>query len=510
MSGMVHLVGAGPGDPGLITVRGRELLARAGAVVYDFLANPELLDLAPAEAARVYVGKKGADHAMEQEDINRLLVRLAQEGKEVVRLKGGDPFVFGRGGEEASACAAAGVPFRVVPGVTSAIAAPAYAGIPVTDRRATTEVAFVTGHEDPGKPGSTINWQSLAGMGTVVFLMGVKNLPDICRQLVAHGKRADTPAAAIRWGATPRQQTVAGTLADLPDKVAAAGLKPPAVTIVGAVAGLRHELAWWERLPLAGRRVLVTRTRKQASALSAGLRELGARVVEIPTIEILPPEDPRPLADAAAEVERYQWLVFTSPNGAEAFFGALAAAGKDARALHGAKVAAIGPATARAIRERGVEPEVVAKSFVAEGLLEALAGFDLQGRRVLVPRAAQARQVLPETLASRGAVVEVVPAYRTVAPQESAGRLARALEEGLDAVTFTSSSTATNLMALLDEQGRQELIRRTRAGELVAASIGPITSRTAQGLGLAVQVEPAAYTIPDLIQALAGHFAARA
>jgi uroporphyrinogen III methyltransferase/synthase len=303
---------------------------------------------------------------------------------------------------------------------------------------------------------------------------------------------------------------VAGTLADLPDKVAAAGLKPPAVTIVGAVAGLRQELAWWERLPLAGRRVLVTRTRKQASALSAGLRELGAQVVEIPTIEILPPEDPRPLADAAAEVERYQWLVFTSPNGAEAFFGALAVAGKDARALHGAKVAAIGPATARAIRERGVEPEVVAKSFVAEGLLEALAGFDLQGRRVLVPRAAQARQVLPETLASRGAVVEVVPAYRTVAPEESAGRLARALEEGLDAVTFTSSSTATNLMALLDEQGRQELIRRTRAGELVAASIGPITSRTAQGLGLAVQVEPAAYTIPDLIQALAGHFAARA
>jgi uroporphyrinogen III methyltransferase/synthase len=507
MSGTVYLVGAGPGDPRLITVRGQGILARAGVVVYDFLANPELLDLAPAEAARVYVGKKGADHAMEQEDINRLLVRLAQEGKEVVRLKGGDPFVFGRGGEEASACAAAGVAFQVVPGVTSAIAAPAYAGIPVTDRRATTEVAFVTGHEDPTKPGSTINWASLAGLGTVVFLMGVKNLPEICRQLVAHGKPADTPAAAIRWGATPRQETVEGTLADLADKVAAHGLKPPAVTIVGAVAGLRQELAWWERLPLAGRRVLVTRTRKQASALSAGLRELGAQVVEIPTIEILPPADPRPLADAAAEVERYQWLVFTSPNGVEAFFDALAAAHKDSRSLHGAKVAAIGPATAQAIRARGVEPEVVAKSFVAEGLLEALAGHDLQGRRVLVPRAAQAREVLPETLAGRGAVVEVVPAYRTVAPEDSARALARALAEGLDAVTFTSSSTVSNLMALLDEPGRRELVRRSRAGELVVASIGPITSRTARELGLAVHAEPAAYTIADLLQALAARFA---
>ncbi len=507
MSGKVYLVGAGPGDPGLLTQRGAACLGRAQVVVYDFLANPELLALAPPEAERIYVGKKGGQHTMSQEEINRLLCELAAAGKTVVRLKGGDPFVFGRGGEEASALGQRGLAFEVVPGVTSAIAAPAYAGIPVTDRRATTEVAFVTGHEDPTKPGSTINWASLAGLGTVVFLMGVKNLPHICRQLMAHGKAPDTPAAVVRWGTTPRQQTVRGTLADLPDKVRQEGIKPPAITVVGKVVDLRDQLAWFEHLPLFGRRVLVTRTREQASRLSARLKDLGAEVLEIPTIKVQPPADPAPLAEACANIEVYDWLVFTSPNGVKAFFAALEAAGKDCRALHGAKLAAIGPATGQALARRGVRPEVVAKTFVAEGLLEALGAHDLAGARVLLPRAAQAREVLPQTLASRGAQVEVVAAYETVAPPESAQALALALEQGLDAVTFTSSSTVANLLALLDQPGREEFVRRSQDGRLIVASIGPITSRTARDQGLAVAVEPAAYTIDALVEALAGHFA---
>jgi uroporphyrinogen III methyltransferase/synthase len=510
MSGKVYLVGAGPGDPGLLTQKGADCLKKAEVVVYDYLANPELLALAPETAQRIYVGKKGGDHTKTQAQINKLLCDLASSGKIVARLKGGDPYVFGRGGEEASALHARGLAFEVVPGVTSAIAAPSYAGIPVTDRRATTEVAFITGHEDPTKPGSTINWASLAGIGTLVFLMGVKNLPHICTQLMAHGKPADTPAAAVRWGTTPQQRTVSGTLADLPQRVEKVGLKAPAITVVGQVVALREELLWFERLPLFGKRVVVTRTREQASSLSAQLKELGAEVLEIPTIAVRPPADPQPLAQACANIEAYDWLVFTSPNGVKAFFTALEAAGKDCRALYRAKLAAIGPATGKAVAKKGVKPDVVARTFVAEGLLEALAAYDLNGAKVLLPRAAQAREILPETLASRGAQVEVVAAYETVAPAGSADALQQALAEGFDAVTFTSSSTVRNFLALLDDGGRQELIRRSQAGEIIAASIGPITTRTARDAGLKIQVEPDAYTIDALVEALAGHIAANA
>ena len=507
MSGKVYLVGAGPGDPGLLTQKGVACLKKAQVVVYDYLANPELLALAPASAERIYVGKKGGDHTKTQAQINQLLCDLAASGKIVTRLKGGDPYVFGRGGEEASALHERGLTFEVVPGVTSAIAAPSYAGIPVTDRRATTEVAFITGHEDPTKPGSTINWASLAGIGTLVFLMGVKNLPHICEQLMAHGKPADTPAAAVRWGTTPKQWTITGTLADLPDKVREAGLKAPAITVVGKVVSLRDELQWFEELPLFGKRIVVTRTREQASQLSAQLRDLGAEVLEIPTIAVQPPADPDPLAKACANIEAYAWLVFTSPNGVSAFFAALDAAGKDCRALHQAKVATIGPATGQAVAQRGVKPDVVARTFVAEGLLEALAAYDLDGAKVLLPRAAQAREVLPETLASRGAQVEVAPAYETVALTDSAKTLKQAMADGFDAVTFTSSSTVTNFLALLDQADKQELIRRSQSGETIMASIGPITSQTARDEGLDIQVEPEAYTIDDLVEALAGHFA---
>jgi len=507
MSGKVYLVGAGPGDPGLLTLKGARVLASCDALVYDWLANPELLDLAPESAVRVYVGKKGGDHTMSQERINQLLCDLAADGKTVVRLKGGDPFVFGRGGEEASALAARGHAFEVVPGVTSAIAAPAYAGIPVTDRQATTEVAFVTGHEDPSKPESTIKWEALAQIGTVVFLMGVKNLPNICAKLIEAGRDPSTPAAAIRWGSTPQQQTVTGTLADLPQKVAKVGLKPPAITIVGQVAALREELAWFEKLPLFGKRILVTRARSQASRLSEGLQSLGAKIIEVPTISFLPPEDPEPLEAAIAMLDDFHWVIFTSPNGVEAFFSALGEANKDARSLAGCKLAAIGPATAAALKGHGITAEVTARTFQAEGLIEALEAHGITGQRVLIPRAAQAREVLPETIASWGNLVQVVPAYRTVRPPESTMLLAKALSEGLDAITFTASSTVTNLMEMLDQTGRDLLAQQSKEGGLVVAAIGPITADTAKGYGLEVKVQPAKFTIEALTEALAAYFA---
>ncbi|MGD9124115.1 MAG: uroporphyrinogen-III C-methyltransferase [Desulfarculaceae bacterium] len=506
MSGKVYLVGAGPGDPELLTLKAARCLSQADVVVYDFLANPALLELAPASAERIYVGKKGGDHTKSQDQINELLCRLAAAGKTVCRLKGGDPFVFGRGGEEASALKAQGHAFEVVPGISSAVAAPAYAGIPVTDRRCTTDVAFVTGHEDPTKPESTINWEALAGIGTVVFLMGVKNLAHICQRLVQAGKPPETPAATIRWGSTPRQRTVSATLADLAAKVQQAGLTHPAVTVVGPVAGLRPELNWYETLPLFGKRVLVTRTRKQASQLSLALRGLGAEVLEVPTIVIQPPQDPKALNLAVAEISTYDWLLFTSVNGVEAFFSALNAGGKDVRSLGALRLGAIGPATAGTLRQHGLSPEVVAKDFVAEGLLQALAGQDLNGARVLLPRAAQARDLLPETLRQRGAEVKVVEAYQTVAPPESGPGLSKALKEGLDVITFTASSTVNNLWELISGPEQEKLVSLSTANEITIAAIGPITADTARDKGLLVHVQPESYTIPALVDALAGHF----
>lgn len=506
MSPKVYLVGAGPGDPELITMKAARLLAEAEVVVYDYLANPELLALAPERAENIYVGKKGGDHTKTQEQINALLCELAASGRMVVRLKGGDPFVFGRGGEEASALFMAGHEFEVVPGVTSAIAGPAYAGIPVTDRRHATDVAFVTGHEDPTKPESSINWGALAGMHTLVFLMGIKNLPNICAKLIEHGKPPDTPAACVRWGTTPEQVSIVGDLARLPEMAALAGIKPPAITVVGGVVSLKPELDWFEGLPLFGKRVLVTRTRNQASKLSMALRRLGALPVEVPTIEVLPPADLALLAEAVRNLAGYNLVMLTSANGVEALFAELAAQGKDARALAGCQVAAIGPVTAEALAQRGVRPDVTARVFKAEGLLEALAADDLKGKRVLLPRAEVAREVLPDTLREWGASVDVVPAYRTAEPLDSAELLADALDQGVDVITFTASSTVTNLLNLAGDELRQRLVKASQAGEITIASIGPITSDTARAAGLAVHLEPAAYTIEALVEALAQHF----
>ncbi len=496
---LVYLVGAGPGDPGLITRRGIECLAAADVVVYDHLAAPELLRHAPAGAEKIYVGKQAGDHTLAQAEINRLLVERARAGKTVVRLKGGDPFVFGRGGEEAEALAEAGIAFEVVPGVTSAVAAPAYAGIPLSHRRLTATIAFVTGHEDPAKPESGIDWAALArGIGTLVFFMGVKTLPAIASALIGHGRDPQTPAAVVRWGTTPRQRTVTGTLADIAERARQAGVRPPALVVIGEVVRLRERLNWFERRPLFGRRIVVTRAREQASDLARRLSALGAECLETPAIRIAPPEDFGQLDGAIAALSSTDWVVFTSPNGVDFFFERLEAAGRDARALAGVKAAAIGPATAARLKSRGIVSDLVPETFRAEAVVEAFRREPMAGRVVLLPRAAGARPVLPRELAAMGAVVREVDAYRTLPePTDPAELVARLEERAVDLVTFTSSSTVTHFLALLPPARREALL----AG-VPCACIGPITAETARRAGLTVAVEAARYTIDGLVAAI--------
>ncbi len=502
---IVYLIGAGPGDPGLITVKGLQKIAEADVVVYDYLANRAFLSAAREDAELIYVGKKGFTAHVTQEEINGLLVEKATEGggRTVARLKGGDPFIFGRGGEEALALVEAGVAFEIVPGISSGYAAPAYAGIPVTHRGITTEMAFVTGHEDPTKADSDIDWEHLAkGVGTVCFFMGVKNLPTIVENLVANGRPASTPVALVRWGTTPKQETLTGTLADIADKVAEAGFKAPAITIVGEVVRLREQLKWFEDRPLFGTTVVVTRSRPQASALSSRLRDLGAEVLEMPVIRITDPESFEPIDEAIRNLDVYDWLVLTSVNGVERFFDRLAWADKDARALAGLRVAAIGPATAAACIDRGIRPDFVPDEYRAEGVIEGLCERGVgSGSRVLLARALEAREVLPEKLAERGARVDVVPVYRTVIGEADPAVLERIAAGDVDVVTFTSSSTVTNFVTLTDGIDLAEAL-----GDAVLASIGPITSETMRANGLAVGVEAAEYTIPGLVEAVTQHF----
>ncbi len=500
MPGKVYLIGAGPGDPGLITEKGRRAIARADVIVYDYLANRRLLSYAKPQAEKIYVGKKGGCHTLSQEGINELLVDLARRGKIVARLKGGDPFLFGRGGEEAEVLVEAGIPFEVIPGVTSAIAAPAYAGIPVTHREHTSTFTMVTGHEDPTKESSAIDWEALARIGTIAFLMGMKNLPRICENLLRAGKAPETPVAVIRWGSTPRQKVVSGTLANIVEKVKEAGLGPPSIILVGEVVRLREKLNWFEKRPLFGKRILVTRTREQASKLVEGLEELGAECLEIPTIKIVPPESFEALDEAISRLEEFDWVVFTSVNGVRYFFERLWEKGKDARSLFKAKVAAIGVATAELIKNYGLLVDLLPKEFRAEGLLEAFSQEDLAGKKILIPRALEAREILPEKLREMGAEVVVAPAYRTILPEESAEEARRALQEGVDVVTFTSSSTAKNLLKMLGEEAKS-LLSKT-----LLASIGPITSDTLRKAGLNPAIEAREYTIKGLIEAISEYF----
>jgi uroporphyrinogen III methyltransferase/synthase len=499
-SGIVYLVGAGPGDPDLITVRGRARLEACDAVVFDALANPAFIDVARAANPGVEIfdaGKRGgeADQAR-QSDIDALLIRLAHEGKRVVRLKGGDPFVFGRGAEEAQALAREGIAFEIVPGVTAGIAAPAFAGIPVTHRGVATSVTFVTGHEDPTKEdGSAVDWAALARTGgTIVLYMGVKKLPEITASLIAGGMSPDTPAAAVAWGSYPRQQTIVGTLATLADRAKAAGMSAPAITIIGDVVGVRDDIAWFDKRPLFGRRIVVTRAQAQAASLADRLRDEGAEVLEMPATRI-EPLDPSQLSIALRNLSSYDWVVFTSQNAVGFFWSALRAAGLDARALHRARVAAIGPATAQALVYHGVAVDVTPERFVAEGLLDVLhSREDIRGKRVLYLAAEGARDVLPAGLQDLEATVDVVPIYRSVPDGHGGRELREQLERDLvDLVTFTSASSV---------QAFVSVVGLDAARRAPAASIGPETSGAARAAGLEVRIEAAESTIPGLVAAI--------
>jgi len=513
MSGRVVLVGAGPGDPGLLTLHGRRWLAAADVVVHDHLVHRRILEHVRPDAEVILVGQPHvAGMRLEQGAIERLLVERARAGKLVVRLKVGDPFVFGRGAEEAVALRDAAVPYEIVPGVTAATAVPAYAGIPVTHRDHASLVTIATGHQahDPasGEPTSPpLPWEALVRQGgTLVFLMAVKCLEAVLAALMAHGLDPDTPAAIVERGTLGTQRTVTGTVATLGALARAAAIGPPATLVVGAVVALRERIAWVEGRPLLGRRIVVTRPREQAGELARLLEAEGAEVVVFPTIAIAPPPDPAALDAAVCAAASYDWVVFTSANGVRAFFDRVAALGRDVRELARARIAAIGPETAAALEARLVRPAAVPEEFRAEGLLDALAGEDLRGRRVLLPRAAGARAVLPAELGARGARVDEVVAYRAVPPPDAdPGALVAALEAGrVDAVTFTSSSTARNFATLL---GRDLLSRVVRPGRPVVACIGPVTADTARAVGLTVDVVPAAYTAAALAAALAAHFA---
>ena len=503
--GTVYLVGAGPGDPGLLTVRGAELLALADVVVYDALANPRLLSRAPTSEI-VYVGKRAASHSMSQEQINAELVRHARRGKRVVRLKGGDPFVFGRGGEECEALHAAGVPFEVVPGITAAIAAPAYAGIPVTHRDLNSSFTLLTGHEkeesyrDPEArhrtlgAGTDMDWPAIARLPCVAFYMGVKSLPRISAKLIEHGLDPATPAATIQWGTTPKQRTVVGTITTLPDLVAAAGVTPPALTIVGRVVALRPTMNWFETRPLFGRTIVVTRARDQASDLSVQLEAMGATVIEAPAVELVP----APPVPAEAFTSPVDWLVFTSANGVAFAKRRLFELGLDSRAFGAAKIAVVGESTATAVRDQlGLRVDLCPTAFVAEALAEALeqAG-QVAGKRYLMLRADIARPLLRERLTAGGATVADVPIYETRPITTAPAELTAALDAGgVDWVTFTSSSTVRNFLALIGGDA-------TRLGRAKLASIGPVTSATLRAAGVEPTVQAEQFDLPGLVAAV--------
>ncbi len=503
LKGKVFLIGAGPGDPGLLTIKAKECIETADVVVYDYLASPYLLDYARKDAEIIYVGKKGGDHTLTQDKINLLLVDKAKEGKNVARLKGGDPFVFGRGGEEAQELLEYGISYEVIPGVTSAISAPAYAGIPVTHRDHTSFVSFITGHERPDKKESRMQWDVFAKSdATLVFLMGVKNLANIVKNLMENGKPADTPVALVRWGTTTRQQTVTGTLETIVDVVKKAGLKSPAIIVVGHVVSLRDELAWFDKKPLFGKRIVITRARAQASGLVAELTRLGAQCIEIPTIRIAPPKDRTPLEHAIDNLEQYEWLVLTSVNGVKYFFDTLFEKGKDVRALGHLKFACIGPVTKERLADYGIISDILPETYRAESVIEAFSDIEIQGKKVLLPRAKKARTILPEELAKMGALVDEVTAYETELADDGKETLIDLLKDNaIDAVTFTSSSTVSNFMSLLDGEESLSLLK-----DVTMASIGPITSDTARDLGVQVDIEADPYTIPGLIDALLAHY----
>lgn len=497
---MVYLVGAGPGDPGLLTMRGAELLQRAEVLVYDALVNRDLLRLAPRETEIIYAGKRARNHAIPQDQLNDLLVAKAREGKTVVRLKGGDPYIFGRGGEEAQQLAAAGVPFEVVPGISSITAAANYAGIPLTHRGHCSSFTVVTGHEDPSRNEPGVDWAWLAREpGTKVILMGVERIRHIAGELIKHGLSPATPVGMVRWGTTGQQTSIDGTLATIADLVEQRNFSAPAVTIIGGVVGLRPTLNWFERRPLFSRRVVVTRTRDQASQLTHDLRELGAEVLEIPTIKIAPPAERSGLMDALLAIGEYDWIVFTSPNGVSTFFDYFFKGFEDIRALGNLRIAAVGPATTACLKELHLRVDAMPEQYLAAKVAETIAAFEsVENLRILLMRAEAANPELPKQLEEMGAIVDDIPCYRTVPETEDLnGAAERFLEAGADWITFTSSSTVENFHARFNLSQVRE-----KFPAIKFASIGPETTKALRHLGFEPAVEAKEHNIPGLVQAL--------
>ena len=500
-SAKVYLVGAGPGALGLVTLRAKECIEAADVIVYDHLVNPEMLGWARDDAEIIYAGKEAGEHSLSQEEINALLIEKARGGKAVARLKGGDPFLFGRGAEEAQAIVDAGIEFEIVPGITSAIAGPAYAGIPVTHRAENSHVTFFTGHEDPAKTESAIDYAALAKLGgTQVMLMGVERLGSITHEMLRQGVRNDLPVALVRWATTGRQETLTGSLQDIAQLAIASGFEAPAVAVFGEVVALRKTLNWYERRPLSGKRIVITRTRKQASALSSKLRALGAQVIELPTIRIEPPNDLRSFAELVQDAHIYDWIVFTSANGVEAFFEIFFKLYDDVREIGAARIAAIGPATAQRVKDFHLHVDLQPEEFVAEAVVKE---FQKQGSienlRILLVGAEKTRDVLLKELSALGAIVDQAFAYRTVPEtRDTTGARRQLAKEGADLITFTSSSTVENFLALglPWPKGMQ------------VASIGPITSKTARDHGLKIAVEAHQHDIDGLVQVIRDFIAA--
>lgn len=503
--GKVFLVGAGPGDPGLLTIKAKECIEKADVLVYDYLANEIFLDHAKPEAEVIYVGKKAGYHSKSQDEINSIICEKALSGLVVTRLKGGDPFIFGRGGEEAQSLLNAGISFEIVSGVTSAIAVPAYAGIPLTHRDHTATVALVTGHEKTSKYKSNICWEKLAtGVGTIVFLMGIGNLKNICHELIKNGRSPETPVAITHKGTLPEQKTISGNLGNIYEIAQKEKIKPPGIIVVGEVVGLRPELNWFEKKPLFGKKIVITRAREQASSFLSGLTELGAHCIEFPTIEITPPEDWAPLDRSIEEINKYNWLLFTSVNSVKYFFNRLFEKGNDVRTLRDIKVGAIGPKTAEVVGEYGIIPDMIPSEYRAEAIIDAFGQLKTKNLRILIPRASKAREILPDELIKMGAHINVVDAYKNILPDSKIETIVGMLEAGeIDMITFTSSSTVTNFMGMFGDEADKV---KTWLKGVDIASIGPITSETAKKIGLDITVEPGESTIEALTDAILKHY----
>ncbi len=503
-TGTVYLVGAGPGDPKLLTLRGKELLEHAEVVIYDYLANAALLDFAKPESELIYVGKKGGSRSSEHQDkINDLMIAAAKQGKTVVRLKGGDPFIFGRGGEEVEALSAAEIPFEVIPGISSAIAVPTYAGIPLTHRERASSFTVMTGHEDPEKPGNQDNQASLtAGADTLVYLMAMGNLAKVVNKLLDKGQSADTPIALIQWGSYPYQRTLIGTLGNIIEKSKQEGMKPPVVVVLGEVVSLREQTNWFESRPLFGKRILVTRARPQATAFLDMLAEHGAEAIAFPTLQIVPPSDWASIDEAIDQIESYDTIIFTSVNGVVSFRNRLKTRDKDLRIMKGIRLCAIGPRTAEAIVDWGLHVDLTPQTFTAEGLLAALAVDGFSGRHFLVPRAEEAREVLPEEIRRLGGSIDIAPVYKAIQPDCEPEKMASLLSRGpIDMLTFASSSTLKNFIAMVGRDNMDSYFKNT-----AIACIGPITAKTAEGFGLKVAVMPNDYTFVAMTTAIVDYY----